>query len=267
MLVAVWNNCKTDKSRELATLLALSGVNNHQTSVALFENNVKGSLLGDMLIDRRYSQILREDGMRYVARSEVGRSRMFIENRYKRRCYGENLVMLIDNALYYGVQYNDENENVYNDNIGMRYTEFLAEAEKRTDYQLIATDRGENASSLQIVDDADKVVVAITPEDYDFNKFFDNYRMIRYKCIFVLVSDEKISKKEKDHFKSVFGLVGSQLFEFVETEEFKDYAAMAKVMEYAKKYTRPTRASSEYALYRQIEKISAVVFNGIVPTK
>ncbi len=265
MIVAVWNYCRVDVSKRVAALLALAGINSYGVSVALFENNINGELFGDMFIDRQYSRTLREDGMRYADRGRGEKARIFMEGKFNRRCYGNNLVTLIDDALYYGVQYNDENYNVFNENIVMRYTEFIAEAEQKADYHLIAIDRGDNSSSIRIVDDADKVVVVISPDDYDFNRFFDNYRMIRYKCIFVLVSKRHIPKRTLDHLKSMYGLKNDELFEYVETETLCDYVLTSGIMEYVKRFGSPGRGSSEYRLHNQIVRISQKVFNGMVP--
>ena len=234
MIISVWNQEDDDNSKMFTALLASIASLLYTTKVTVLENSMSDRLLGDMIFGNTYSDELREDGARFSSKGAGGNIIPYIESRYLKTGRMKDVVEIVERSLYYIPQYNDGSKEVFDLEFYDKMFEYKEQAQRISDHLLIATARDDNFTTPHVLEAADKVLVLIPFNAFSVNRFLDNYRSLRSKCILVSVVHESLlkSREHAARFLKNYGFKRNECFLVGYTDQVERYAAKGRILDY-----------------------------------
>ena len=192
MKVAFWSNIrkKGGVSTNMVCIAAVSAIAGIGRSV-LLENHYNVNNLNGMLLSQEKIAMLHETGQYY--------NKYGIEYILKRLYTGtasEQLIRkasipLLYSSIYYLPQSYIVNREVFDYEFELAHKDLFQSLESISDMVFIDTESRGNASSVQILEEADLVVVNIDQDKEDWDDYFENYASMLEKSVFLIGRYEK----------------------------------------------------------------------------
>ncbi len=187
MKVSFWSHVRgvtgvTTNMVCVSALMSIGGVG----KTALLENHYSINSIGDMILFPEKIEHLREHGEYY--------SRYGIEYILKRLYSGEPGVKLLHHAsipllfssMYYLPQGRIVNKEVFNYEFHLAQKKLFQSLEKISDYIFIDTETNQNLSSKIILSESDLIVVNLSQDPVQIQKFFKQYLSIQEKVVYLI---------------------------------------------------------------------------------
>lgn len=187
MKIAFWSNIRKrgGVTTNMACIAAISAISGMGKSV-LLENHYNINNLNGMLLTPEKISRLRETGQYY--------NKYGIEYILKRLYTGESGNSLIQEAsipllyssIYYLPQSYIVNKEVFNYEFELVHKELFRTLERVAEMVLIDTESSGNASSMEILEEADIIVVNIDQNAGTWEDYFENYASLAQKSVFLV---------------------------------------------------------------------------------
>jgi hypothetical protein len=260
MIVSIWNHNGEDMSSAFQAALSLTAVCIMPCSIIMLESVAGNKVLGDILLDANYSNQLKEEGV-YRTMTNYGDGLAdYVSSKYNKRIKGINAVEILRESLYYLPQFSYEKTEVYDRLLCCDIYSYMLEAEQIADYTVINTARAESMASVEIIDAADKVIILIGPNYFEFSAFMDKYRSIMSKCFFVVFAKKGSFENNVKWLYSKLGIKPDKFFIIPYTNEFVRYAQAGNMSEYFHLFWDCNRYSAEFKLLNGFKNLSEVIF-------
>lgn len=187
MKIAFWSNIRQGGgvSTNLACMAAITAIAGMGRSI-LLENHYNVNNLAGMLLSPERTAMLRESSQYY--------SKYGIEYILKRLYTGESgerlirraSIPLLYSSIYYLPQSYIVNKEVFNYEFELVHKDLFQCLERFSDIVYIDTESTGNASTIQILQEADLIVVNMDQEPASWEDYFENYESLFRKSVFLI---------------------------------------------------------------------------------
>jgi hypothetical protein len=187
MKVAFWSNVrqKGGVSTNMVCMAAVTAIAGMGRSI-LLENHYNVNNLGGMLMAPEQTALLRESGQYF--------NKYGMEYMLKRLYTGEPgeallrkaVVPLLYSGIYYLPQSYIVNKEVFNYEFELVHQELFRSLEAFCDVVFIDTQSHGNASTIQILQTADLIVVNLDQDPKTWEEYFDNYESLLDRSVFLV---------------------------------------------------------------------------------
>lgn len=187
MKIAFWSNIRQGGgvSTNLACMAAITAIAGMGRSI-LLENHYNVNNLAGMLLSPERTAMLRESSQYY--------SKYGIEYILKRLYTGESgerlirraSIPLLYSSIYYLPQSYIVNKEVFNYEFELVHKDLFQCLERFSDIVYIDTESTGNASTIQILQEADLIVVNMDQELASWEDYFENYESLFRKSVFLI---------------------------------------------------------------------------------
>lgn len=187
MKIAFWSNIRQGGgvSTNLACMAAITAIAGMGRSI-LLENHYNVNNLAGILLSPERTAMLRESSQYY--------SKYGIEYILKRLYTGESgerlirraSIPLLYSSIYYLPQSYIVNKEVFNYEFDLVHKDLFQCLERFSDIVYIDTESNGNASTIQILQEADLIVVNMNQELASWEDYFENYESLLHKSVFLV---------------------------------------------------------------------------------
>lgn len=264
MLLAILEQGSTEMDNVLVTLLSSAIVSMYPVKVTLMENSSSKAMIGDLIFGNGYSKQVKENTIYNTGKNMEEKIAQYVSNRYDKKIKRSYLVEVVDNKLYYIPQLNRLNKIIFDYSFSENLYTYIEEADIISDITMISTRQSMNLSSPVILNDADIIVVRMPLSHKMFVEFLDKYHSIVYKCYFVCMPPDYVSKEEIKKAVSVCGVPKSQIIILPCTEKLEMHIQNGKVVDYVQNNIMCSRVSSEYLFISRLKKLIRLIVNNNV---
>lgn len=248
MKIAFWSNIRKNGgvSTNMVCIAAVSAIAGLGRSV-LLENHYNVNNLNDMLLSPDKIAMLHETGQYY--------NKYGIEYILKRLYTGtanEQMIRkasipLLYSSIYYLPQSYIVNREVFDYEFELAHKDLFECLENISDMVFIDTESRGNASSVQILEEADMVVVSIDQDREAWDDYFEHYMSILPKSVFLVGQYEKENPFDLELIKKQYHIPGEKLAVIPYNIDLHIAAGEGTMIPFLNRnYMKSSRAENEY---------------------
>ncbi len=248
MKIAFWSNIRKNGgvSTNLVCMAAVSAIAGVGRSV-LLENHYNINNLNGMLLSPDKITMLHETGQYY---NKYGIE--YILKKIYTGAAGEQLIRkasipLLYSSIYYLPQSYIVNKEVFDYEFELTHKDLFAVLENISDMVFIDTESKGNASSVQILEEADIVVVNIDQDREAWEDYFDNYASLLEKSVFLVGRYEKENPFHCHRIMKEYQIPQGKIGVIPYNVDLQIAAAEGRIIPFLNRnYLRSSRAENDY---------------------
>ena len=251
MKIAFWSHMRgvagvTTNLACVSALMSIGGVG----KTAVLENHYSINSIGDMLLFPDKIEHLREHGEYY--------SRYGIEYILKRLYSGEPgekllhhaSIPLLFSSMYYLPQGRIVNKEVFNYEFHLVQKKLFQSLEKISDYIFIDTETNQNLSSKIILSESDLIVVNLSQDPIQIQKFFRQYTSIQEKAVYLIGSYQPELPWNIGRICKEFQIPREKIGIIPYNAELKDAASKGHLLQFLNRnYYKASDYENEYLIH------------------
>lgn len=271
MIIPVLNYTKNQVGAGFSAALGTAIVCGCNCKVLLAENCFGKDCLGDVLIDSRYSIVLKRETSYCAGHNCEESLARWVERSFNKPAVGD-YVSIIDESLFYAPFYNGISQLSYELNLDDEIQKIIDNYHDLAEILIVNTDNSTNITSRHIIDSSDKIIVIVENNNESVADVIDQLSKLeggRDKCIFVALTKKPVEDKSLHYNElkdmnsqlSKGGIRREQFFNFYISDDFFYFMELASVTDYIQSNYRCARNSSEYYTIKQIKDIADCIMS------
>jgi hypothetical protein len=246
----------------MAAVTAIAGMGKS----VLLENHYNVNNLGGMLMVPEQISLLQESGQYF--------NKYGMEYMLKKLYTGESgddllrqtVLPLLYSGIYYLPQSYIVNKEVFNYEFDLVHRELFRCLEKFCDIVFIDTQSHGNASTIQILQDADLIVVNLDQDIQTWEDYFDNYESLLEKSVFLVGRYQKDYHWNLAKLRRRFHIPRQKIGAIPYNMELQMAMQEGRILQFINRnYMRTTQAENAY-LIREMKRSALMLRDNMVKT-
>jgi hypothetical protein len=267
MKIAFWSNVrkKGAVSTNMVCMAAVTAIAGMGRSV-LLENHYNINNLGGMLLAPEQTALLRENGQYF--------NKYGIEYMLKRLYTGEPgevllrkaAIPLLYSSIYYLPQSYIVNKEVFNYEFELVHEDLFRCLERFSDLVFIDTQSHGNASTIEILQEADLIVVNIDQDIKAWEDYFENYQSLIEKSVFLIGRYQKEYAWNVSKLRRRFHVEREQIGVIPYNMELQSAIQEGRILQFLNRnYMRNVHAENNY-LMREMKRSAVMLRENMIQT-
>lgn len=166
---------------------------------------------------------------------------------------------ILDHTLYYIPVNYQFNQQTFDYNLYYNIKEIMDATENFADFTFIDTSNQNSLSSKIILDEADLVVVNLVQNSTMIQYFFDNYKSIFDKCVFLISNYNKKSSLNLNKISKIHSINKLMIAAIPYNIEYQEAVSRGTVVEFIARNYKCSRKNPNYSFIRSVKKATAMI--------
>lgn len=262
MKIIFWSNypdsCVTSNMALMGVMISLM----YRGRTLMMSNHYNQNNLGRVLLGSHYDNMVQEDCNYFAGGNDNTYIKQMLR-RINRKNLAGSALEIIDDALYYYVQSQMFNSDVYD----MRFQEEMKDTldffNRLVEFVFIDAKSQECITTKWLLDSADLVVVNLRHENNAIHNFFKRYSSLCGKCVFLLSAYQRNGVFTKKQFVREYKIHPDRVAIIPYHPEFQMEFTYGRIVDYICENYNCSKGSKQYVYMWYLKRAAVMLMNTI----
>ncbi len=262
MKIAFWSNAgeRCNVSANLAAI-SVASVIRYPYSVVIFENHLRRNNLGKAFGWDEPDHLFHEAGTNYYeGRGMEGLLRKIYRGNYCPNILNSYLKEIINDHLYYIPQSKIIHRALFDYEFDYGFRQLCSLVEEAADITMIDTESQSNLSTKIILEEADLIVVNLSPNQMVLSNFFTNYTSLISKAVFLISNVDHHDALSGKNISEQYQIPIDNIIMLPNNEFYQNAYSSGAVVEFIYRNYCCARGASNYAFIQAVQKAVTIIF-------